>query len=255
MLRQPVAAGIGLPVFLATVVAGCLVPIWNLAFLLFALAPAVGGVPAVCLDLIDGRRVGRRAFLAGFRRYQRCLSLFWLGYLVLAAFGLPLLLALWFDRHLTPPAARPWLFGGGGVLWLVGAGWLMRRYLLVPWVAFDLEPSRSVEEVLTTAEARSAAEPGATAWAIVFCVGVVFAVPWALGGAVGAIVEPPQPAWPVALGTAVQLLSTLVAVPIAGCTLAALDRALDRGARAQSNGAELRSSHDRGGFTPPMDDR
>ncbi|MEM9291134.1 MAG: hypothetical protein AAGD01_05610 [Acidobacteriota bacterium] len=109
---HPVAiAGIG-AAFAAVAVGGCLLPWLNFPFLLFGLAPWLGGIPSAALDLLDEQRPEPRWLIRGFRHYERYLGLCWLTYLISALAAMPWLIALWLGRQLpadgSMAALLPW---------------------------------------------------------------------------------------------------------------------------------------------------
>ncbi|MEM9552615.1 MAG: hypothetical protein AAGC60_00020 [Acidobacteriota bacterium] len=150
-LRRPLVAFGGLPVLVLAIVVGCLVPLFNFAFLLLGLAPLVGSLPVVALALVDGERIRAATLLGGFRRYERSLALFWVGYLMLIVSALPLLVALWVDRHVTPPSWQPLVLGAAVAVAVILAAVLLHRYALAFFVAVDVPRGRPVSEVLERA--------------------------------------------------------------------------------------------------------
>ncbi|MCG8461220.1 MAG: hypothetical protein MI919_33455 [Holophagales bacterium] len=138
--------------------AGCLLPRVGFLFVLGVLPAGFGGLWRLALA-IEGAATPDPKSLAsvwrhlqvGFARYERFLSLFWIGYLVTIASCGPLFLALWLDRHLTPEWARLGLFSGAGSLSLAILALALHPYLFAFFVAAELPRGSRVQQVLDTA--------------------------------------------------------------------------------------------------------
>lgn len=191
--------GFGLLVALAA--GGCLVPWLNFPFILFALAPLAGGMPALALALIAGRPLPVALVFAGFRTYERFLGIFWVGYLLAGALCLPLLFALAFARHF-PPLVETLLLAGGGLFALAALAASMARWLFVLFVAAEAGREVALDRVLETASRRTAGRR----WR---------AFGWGLGALVLAL-----------SGALLAGVGLLLTVPLAAATLAALYRGL-----------------------------
>ncbi|MDY7094348.1 MAG: hypothetical protein SX243_15365 [Acidobacteriota bacterium] len=148
--RQPIAAAASFGGLGLLVAAGCLVPWANIAFILFALAPLLGGAPALALALIHRQPVGAELLFRGFRTYERFLGLFWLGYLLLGFLAFPWLLVLALGRHL-PPLLQSAAWGLGAAAAVAGLGLAAARWLFVFLIAAEAPPEVSLDAVLQAA--------------------------------------------------------------------------------------------------------
>ncbi|MEM8960877.1 MAG: hypothetical protein AAGD38_05325 [Acidobacteriota bacterium] len=161
-MRRPISALTGFLVLTAIIVVGCVLPRWNLLFILLALAPCFGGFPFLGLALLDHRPIDPRLLLGGFRQYQRFLSIFWLGYFTLVFLAAPLLIALWIARHVTGDAIDPWVIGSGIAAALALQLVVMHRYVFVFWLAADQPPEVPVAELVDRSAAWVARRPVTT---------------------------------------------------------------------------------------------
>ena len=213
--RRPLASFGGFALLTGVIFGGCVLPWFNFLFLLVLLAPLFGGYPHLILALLDQQPFRFPLFWAGFRQYERFLSLFWLTYLMTIFLCFPLLITLWLVRH-TSLDGRLGVGLGIGISTLLWIG-LMHRYLFVFFLAAERPRETTVDEILRTSEALIAPQRGrviAVSFALLLfgaAGGLLFLLPVRGGGLMAGAV----------LG---------VTLPVAGCGLGWLYRSMSAAA-------------------------